>query len=525
SSLFGSSAMGGIINVITLSPDTIAHTDINLQYGFYGKPPAFADYEQYNDFYGVDLTHSGRNGKWSYIFNGATKTNEGHREQTTFTQYNAYGKIGYHFSPNRSLQVSAMYNDILNETPATWLSTLQPYHVAAHRKDDLQHRRELNADFHYVAYAHADVKYSARFYYYGTNADYIFNGDPDNDSTNVNIGKQFIDEEKVLVHRLGQSTQVDVKVGNSHYLISGLELQSDFIDGRPDTVLFGKHKAWNIGAYIQDQWMMGDKLIVTGGLRFDQYKIVNTFSEGNFSPKIAAVYQVSSGFSIRGLIAQAFRNPSISERFTKFEQGAGLSFRPNPSLRSEKLTLSAEVGTKINLTKNLKTDIAVYYNHYKDLISYRQRFIPGEPLLFEVINLNKAIMQGFEISTDYVPWKWLHLQAGYTFLDARDQSKERFNDVLPYKSKHTGYASAFIAYKKLNVFIQARGRSDIHEVFIYAGSEPEGYVIFNSRISYAFNKNFSASFGISNMTNELYEEIERYRMEGRSLTIGLRYSL
>jgi outer membrane receptor protein involved in Fe transport len=134
-------------------------------------------------------------------------------------------------------------------------------------------------------------------------------------------------------------------------------------------------------------------------------------------------------------------------------------------------------------------------------------------------------MQGFEISSDYMPWHWLHLQAGYTFLDARDQSEGRVNDVLPYKSKHTGYASASVTYEKLNVFLQARGRSDIHEVFIYPGSEPEGYVIFNSRISYALNKNFSASIGISNLTNVLYEEIERYRMEGRSLTLGVRYSL
>src|SRR6185436_383075 len=109
----------------------------------------------------------------------------------------AYGKILYDFSPNRNIQVSAMYSDIFNDTPATWLSSQRPYAVAEYRKDDTQHRREWNADLQYVAFAQAHVKYSSRFYYYAAVSDFVFNGDPDNDSTNINIGKQFIDREKV----------------------------------------------------------------------------------------------------------------------------------------------------------------------------------------------------------------------------------------------------------------------------------------------------------------------------------------
>ena len=61
-----------------------------------------------------------------------------------------------------------MYNDILNETPATWLSTTEAYSVADYRKDDTQHRREWNGDLYYQAFARSNVKYSTRFYYYGS---------------------------------------------------------------------------------------------------------------------------------------------------------------------------------------------------------------------------------------------------------------------------------------------------------------------------------------------------------------------
>jgi len=525
SSLFGSSAMGGIVNVITKAADTIPHTDVHLHYGFYNRAPKFTNYDRYNDFHGIDVTHSSQLRKWSYLFNLATKANDGHREKSSFDIYNGYGKLRYDFSPNRSMQVSAMYSDIFNDTPATWLSTTQPYSVAPYRKDDTQHRREWNADIHYLAFAHAHVKYSSRFYYYSNVSDFDFNGDPGNDSTNVNIGKQFIDHEKVNVSRLGHATQVDVSLGEHHYIIGGIEIQSDFVDGRPDTVLYGRHKAWNAGAFIQDQIMLSAKWILTAGIRFDQYKIAHTFSEANVNPKVAAVFELTKHISIRGLIARAFRNPSIAERFTKFEQGGGLSFRPNPLLRAEKLTLSTELGTKINVANKLKFDLAFFYNHYKDLISYQQRSIPGESLLFEVINLNKALMQGFEISVDYAPFHGLRIQTGYTFLDARDASDNRYNDVLPYKSKHTAYLSVLTGFKNFRLSLQARARSKIEEVFIYSGSEPDGYVILNGKASYKFSHHLSSYVSIGNITNVQYEEIERYRMEGRSFTIGLNLSL
>lgn len=520
SSLYGSSAMGGIVNVITRTPEAVSNSSLNLHYGFYGKAPAFTEYDQFNDFYGLDFTTSRRLGQFSYLFNLAGKTNDGHREKTAFDLYNGYAKLKFDFSPNRSLSFSAMYNDIFNDTPATWLSRRYAYSVADYRKDDTQHRREWNGDMYYQAFAHSNLKYSTRFYYYGAASDYVFNGDPGNDSTNINKGKQYIDSEKVLVHRLGNTTQIDMSLGDVHYLIGGIEVQSDYVDGRPDTVLYGEHTAWNFAAFVQDQMTFSEKLIVTAGIRYDYYQIRGTFMEGNVNPKLAAVYQFNKTFSLRGLLARAFRNPSIAERYTKFEQGGGLSFTTSPLLRAEKLTLSAEIGTKINLNK-VKFDIAVYYNQYKDLISYAQRSSPNEPLLFEVINLNKAIMKGFEVSGEYSPIKEITLRAGYTYLDAQDVSEERINNVLPYRSKHTTYATLLANHKGFQFFFQMRSRSAIEEVFIYPGSEPEGYVLFNTKLEYAFSDHFSAFLKVDNLSDVQYEEIERYRMQGRTFSVGV----
>lgn len=519
SSLFGSSAMGGIVNVITRTPDTASHSDLNLHYGFYGPAPAYTGYKRYNDYFGAEYITSRKLGKWSYLFDFAGKSNDGNREQSSFNLYNGYGKFKFDFSANRSLQVSAMYNDIFNDTPATWLSTTEAYSVADYRKDDTQHRREWNGDLYYQAFARSNIKYSTRFYYYGALSNLIFNGDPANDSTNVNYGKQFIDSERVIVHRLGNTTQIDMSLGDVHYVIGGFELQGDYVNGTPDTVLYGEHHAGNIAAYVQDQMTISQRLILTAGIRYDHYAIRGTFMEGNVNPKIAGVYTASDKVAFRALLARAFRNPSIAERYTKFEQGGGLHFTTSPLLRAEKLTLSAEVGTKLSFQK-LRFDLALYYNKYTDLISYQQVPDPGK-LTFEVVNLNKAIMQGFEISGEYAPIKELAFQAGYTYLDARDVSDEAINDVLPYKSKHTTYFNILGTWKKWQLYLQARSRSRIDEVFIYPGSEPAGYILFGGKMSYTFSDRLSCWFKLDNATDVQYEEIERYRMAGRNFTIGV----
>ena len=183
---------------------------------------------------------------------------------------------------------------------------------------------------------------------------------------------------------------------------------------------------------MQDQYTLNEKWILTAGILYDYYNIKGTFMEGSVNPKIAAVYQLNEKVAIRGLLARAFRNPSIAERYTKFEQGGGLRFTTSPLLRAEKLTMSAELGTKINLNP-VRFDIAVYYNNYKDLISYEQQQTPDGSLLFEVVNLNKAIMKVFEVSAEYAPFKQLALQAGYTYLDAKEISDEAINYLLHYK--------------------------------------------------------------------------------------------
>lgn len=522
SSLYGSSAMGGVVNVITRNPAAAPETRLQFSYGAYDRAPRSSGYQRFNDFTTIALSHSRRIGSFSYLLDGSWKTDDGHKEKSGFDLLNFFAKTSWDINPRQHLQFSANANRIFNDTPASWLSRREAYQVAAYRLDDYQRRREFNGDLYYYATPSDRIKYSSRLYYYANTSRFSFDGDPGNDSTNVNTGKQAVAESSVRCHRLGNSSQVEFFTPSGHCLLAGLDLRSDYVLGQPDTVLYGEHRALSAGVYVQDEVAISKKLIATAGLRYDYYRILGEAKSMNMSPKVALVYQAHPKISLRVLLAQAFRDPPVAERFIKFEQGGGLSFLPNPNLQAERLTVSAELGAKISPAPGVSFDLAFFYNKYKNLISFRQLSNPFEPLVYQVVNLKAAQMQGLEFSYRQQWEKILAINLSYTFLDARDISAGRINDALAYKVRHTLGMGATTWWGGFTFNANCRYRSRIEEVFIYPGSEPGAVFVANAKISYTLpTGNYTSFIAVNNLNNAQYEELERYRMPGRSFTVGV----
>lgn len=522
SSLYGSSAMGGVVNVITRKPtNSTPQTRVHLGYGAYDRAPRSTGYSRYNDFFTTEISHGRQIGKFSYLVDGSWKSDDGHKEKTGFDLYNFFGKTTWEVKPNHHLQFSANANRMYSDAPATWLSRRQAYSAAEFKQDDYQDRREFNGDLSYSGTPKEGVKYSSRLYHYRNFSRFTFDDDPGNDSTNVNFGKQIVKEYNVRTWRVGNVTQVDLFLGDRHYLIAGTDVKWDYVLGTPDSFLYGEHRALGTGVYVQDEVAISDKLTATAGVRYDHYQIFGQVQEANVSPKLALLYQAKPNFSVRMLLAQAFRDPPIAERFIKFEQGGGLRFQPNPDLRPERLVLSAEFGAKATVAPGATLDVAFFYNRYNNLISFQQLSNPLEPLLYQVVNLKEALMQGVEVSYRQ-HWKdFLTINLSYTFLDARDISVGRVNDVLAYKVRHSAGASITARHRGFVLNMNARYRSRIEEVFIYPGSEPDAVLVANAKLSYTLSGGHAFYFAVNNLSNAQYEELERYRMPGRSFAAGV----
>ena len=143
---------------------------------------------------------------------------------------------------------------------------------------------------------------------------------------------------------------------------------------------------------------------------------------------------------------------------------------------------------------------------------------------YQVRNLNKALMQGFELTANY-QWKdYWELAFNYTYVDARDESPNRADDLLPYKPKHQFNFTSLWTINRATLNLNGRYRSKVEEVFLYPLQAPDAFWVFNAKFLYHINSLAKASVGVNNIFDAEYEELARYRMPGRNWLFGIEFT-
>ena len=195
--------------------------------------------------------------------------------------------------------------------------------------------------------------------------------------------------------------------------------------------------------FAQIETMPMDRIRVSGGLRYDAYQIDTQDLASKLSPKLNISAQLTPNLLLRTSYGQGFRVPAISERFVNSSDY--LPLEPNMDLRPEESTgyeIGARYTSTIGRSMRLTFDVVGFQNDYKNLIEpkFRQQIIA-----FQFLNLTQASIKGFESTIDAsdISGKY-NFTIGYTFLDHEDVNT---NEPLSYRSDHQ-----FIAGGSLSLF-------------------------------------------------------------------------
>lgn len=540
SSLYGSSAIGGVVNVITKKPTYKPLTSVNMNYGFYEKLPDSLKFtDKLLSFTGADITHSNTMRKFSYLLNLNYLKNDGHAQQTDYDFYGLTGKFTYDLLTNRDLEVTLQYTNSSSGFPHYWKkdagSIADPYQVADYYVGDNIDKKTQSYDLYYRAIPNASSKYTTRFYYYYLNSNSFYN--PNNP-----VSRLFSDSGQGLntyinSYNIGNISQVDFQLSKSNYLIGGFDFQMNIVKSDPEEILYGNQQMNNFGLFAQDQMrLISDKkgneiLTSTAGARIDYNKVISGIESFQLSPKISFIYTpvingMFSNSAFRVLAGRAFRAPSIAEIYFKKELFGGFEFIYNPNLKPEEM-ISLEIGYKKQYLSRFTFDVSAYFNDYENLIQYVNvgTSIYGP---FQVKNVAKAQMKGFEIFLDYNsklsfngnPFDY-SFNVGYTYLDAKDLSDGRKDDLLPYKPKHNFNFGVNMNYYGFNMNVNGRYLSKIEEVLFYKNEEPDAYFLLNAKLSKNITSNFSLFFGVNNLLNVSYQELERIQAPNRNFNSGI----
>ncbi|MBS1516286.1 MAG: TonB-dependent receptor [Bacteroidetes bacterium] len=541
SSLYGSSAIGGVVNVITKKPTYTPYTGININYGFYNKLNDSLKFSNsLQTFRGIDAINSNTLGKFSYLLNFNYKKNDGHAEQTDYEFYGGMGKFMYDLFSNRDLEFTVQYTKSNSAYPHYWRKEAgafaEPYKTTPYYLGDRIKKETSSFDIYYRAIPNAASKYTSRFYYYSLASESFYN--PKN-PVSAQFGSTVTGLNTYInSYNFGNISQVDFQIGKKNYFITGFDAQWNIVRSNPEEILYGNQQQNNFGVYAQNQYKIitgntGEEILTsTIGGRVDRNVFVGGTATTQFSPKFSLVFtpQINSNWcnevSYRFLVGRAFRSPSIAELFFKKELFGGFDFVYNPNLKPEEM-VSYEIGFMKQYKNRFTIDFAAFINIYDNLIQY-VNIGGGIYGPFQVQNIANSQIKGIEFSLDYKSSMKLlqndfgyHFSVNYTYMDARDLSANRTEDFLPYKPRHLVNFTADLNYRDFYFNLTGKYVSKIDEVLFFKYEEPKAYVVTDAKISKRFSNKFTLFFAVSNLFDVQYQELERTQAPNRNFNSGI----
>lgn len=420
SALYGSSALGGVINIITKPISEIPETDVRTYGGFYNWP-TYGEWQWSGKrrwFNGESISHSRKVGDLGMVLFFSRQFDDGYRLNDYHRRYNFYLKTREDFSQSSSL---TMNFGVLYQYGGQFL-----------------YWRNLDSALVPPILQQNDNVKSIRYYLSGTYKDVL--------SDNIFFTAKALwyhnDWGFETLHGYGRAESLSddfraealstIILDNVHTLTVGLDGNMDFIGGD----LFSDQAVGGFAVYGQDEMKLLEELSLTVGARFDYQSIGINETTGKLNPKVALAYTPVAGTTVRASYGQGFRVPSVAEAFITANV-SGLLAVPNKDLKPER-SYSYEVGLSQILGELGSFDIAAFRSDFDNMIE-PGLVVSNQNLLIQWRNVTQARVQGIETSFKVGLFDGaLTYNFGYTYVYPEDRTK---HDLLKYRPRHLFYTS------------------------------------------------------------------------------------
>ncbi|MDA0747335.1 MAG: TonB-dependent receptor, partial [bacterium] len=373
SALYGTGALGGIINIITRDPSPVPQTRFRLLGGAYSDPthPEWDWTSSRRYTQSLDLSHSRQSNNLGVILGLGQKRTNGYKENNWYKRYSGFGKLRYAFKPTTILTATANWARDDHGVFIQWKDRNEPLEVPANSSKDktLSDKFNLNLDFYHLL--GSQTGYRIKTFAYRTNFNNEVEGETGSTAT-----------------KLGQELQLDLQPNPALSLTLGTEWIADRVRSSP--TLFGNHNGLNLAAYVQAELEPKEGLSLSAGGRFDRARTDNRTPEKSFSPKLGLSYRLTPQTGLRSTLGWGFRSPSIAEIYTNATFSA-VPIVPNIGLSAEH-SLSWEAGLNHSWNRGLHLDLAVFWSRYRDLVEAR----PNASGVVSFRNVSKGRSTGLE---------------------------------------------------------------------------------------------------------------------------------
>ena len=415
SALYGSNALGGVVNIITKPIPETPETIVRTFGGLYNKP-TYGQWDwsdKLRSFNGQSFSHMRRVGDLGVSVFFSRQIDDGYRQNDYRRRFNFLMKTREDFSSTGSLTLNFglayqymgqfLYWRNVDSALVTPLR---------HQSDNIKSTRYFLSGLYNTTFSD-DFLFTVKAMWYHNDWGFQQSGDPER-TESLSDG--------VRVEAL--STLLP---GGSQTLTCGVDGDIDMIGGG----MFGDRRIGGLALFAQDEAKILNDLTLTLGARFDLQSVGLTGEGGQINPKVALLYRPVAGTALRASYGEGFRVPSLPEAFV--EAGStGLLAVPNKDLKPER-SKSYEAGVSQSLGDYGSIDLAAFRSDIDNLIE-PGLFAVGDGLQIQWRNVTRARVQGFETSFQAGFFKGgVVCNFGYTYVYPEDLT---LNDILKYRPRH-----------------------------------------------------------------------------------------
>lgn len=495
STLWGSQAVGGVVNILTREPTETFEGDLSAEAGSRGTRYIRSGIGGANERLSWRLAASRFDTDGLSAFAGQP-------EKDGLGATNLSGRLNWKLTDNLSLDLRSVWSDNKGDFDA-WDGDSREYGrtqegvVYAGLNLDLLDGRLANR----LAYAQTDV---------------------DRDNFNPDLGF-----EGANYQARGQNKRVEYQgsfaLTDEFNLTFGLENERQEMSTRsvstwsPTPQTEGGKAELN-SAYGQAQWTATPGLTLTAGLRYEDHSEYGDDLVG----QLAGVYALNQGRTlIRASWGQGFRAPGLYELYSQYG---------NQSLKAESFD-SYEVGIEQRLSDNVRVSATYFQREADNEIRYNGcSFGTTDPLCTVdgvsrwgyYHNVQKTRAQGVELIAQAQLFERLNLNANYSWTEAKSASGTTDGNFLTRRPEHLANLSADYGWNSgLNTGLSVRYVGDSFNDAANA-QVIKAYSLVDLRASYPISDNLEVYGRVENLFDETYETVPSYGTPGRGAFGGVR---
>ncbi|MBF0575039.1 TonB-dependent receptor [Dysgonomonas sp. GY617] len=513
SSLYGSDAIGGVINFISKKNKDKFSASNTTRIGEYG------DIDQGNSF---SFNHGKWNSTSSFIFNHTdgwrNTTQEWHRNTlynnsvtktvNRSTNYTLSQNLSYQVNKNLILTADASFHE-------KW--TYRPTGIPLWRLNDFYYRNQTyatGAKYNLTGknFLSFDLSYDRYDYYYDyTNREYT-----DYFDENGNRIVYYPDDRilQTSQRRWLSNSKGVFYLGKKNTLSAGLEYMWDELVS-PRRLQGDRSSTYALSPYVQDEWNITDQFNITAGLRLDYNK---DFGQ-TLTPKISAMYKLGD-FNLRATYSNGFKAPTIKELYYQYYATIMSKYKAYYGNRDLKPQKSNYYATSIEYhLPKFKASITGFHNSIRDMISLQTIPTSVEDKMqlveetMQYVNLAKARTYGVDVTFDADLPMNIKIGGGYSYLDAKAQrtDDETSDDYMKYvymnaTSRHNiAFRSSWShSWQKYKLGVSLNGRYQSKRYYTSDGNT-KGFQLWRINTSHSvLNKkkwNLDINLGVDNIFN------------------------